>query len=61
MIGTAIQRGKFVYVYDEKNHQIFSQYGSLYGFTGSNVSIKRGNFVYIYDERGHQVGSQYCK
>ena len=61
MIGTAIQRGNYVYVYDEKNHQLYSQYGELYGFTGSTVSIKRNNYVYTYDEKGHQTGSHYCK
>ena len=46
MIGTAVQRGNYVYVYDEKNRQLYSQYGELYGFTGSTVSIKRNNYVY---------------
>ena len=56
-ISTAIQRGSFVYVYDEKNRQIFSHSGQLNGYTSSTVSIKRGSFVYTYDERGRQISS----
>ncbi len=60
-IGMAVQRGNYVYVYDERNHQIFSQYGELQGYTGSTVTVKRGNYAYMYNERGHQIGSQYTK
>lgn len=59
MIAVAIQRGKFVYVYDEKKRQIASQYGDLYGFTSSTFSVKRQKYVYTYDEKNHQVSSNY--
>ena len=34
-IGTAIQNGGFVRVYDEKGHPIYSKPGELYGFTST--------------------------
>lgn len=61
MITTAIQRGSFVYVYGEKNRQLYSKPGQLAGFTGSTVSVKKGNFIYVYDEKGRQIGSHYTK
>lgn len=61
MISVAIQRGNYVYVYDEKNHQIASQYGELCGYTGSTFSVKRNNYIYTYDEKNHQISSKYSK
>ncbi|WP_163555415.1 hypothetical protein [Helicobacter suis] len=54
-ISTAVQKGSHVYVYDEKNHQLFYKDGELTGFTSSSVSIKRSNHIYVYDEKGHQT------
>ena len=58
-IGSAVQRGHSVYVYDEKGRQlhVLSVGGSgpddgLSGYTGSTVSIRRGPCIYTYDERG---------
>ena len=59
MITTAVQRGNYVYVYDERNCQVASQYGQLQGYTGSTFSVKRDNYVYTYDERGCQISSYY--
>lgn len=59
MISTAIQKGSYVYVYDEKNHQIASQHGDLYGYTSSTFSIKKGNYVYTFDEKNHQISSKH--
>lgn len=56
-IVTAIQRGSQVYVYGEKNRQLFSKSGSLHGFTAASVSVVRGNMVYTYDERGRQISA----
>ncbi len=62
-IGNAVQRGSFVYVYDEKGRQLsaLSAGGGpadgLKGYTGSTVSIRRGAFIYTYDERGRQLSS----
>lgn len=58
-IATAVQRGNWVYVYDENGHQLTSLNGDLHGFTGSSVSVKRGNWIYVYDENGHQQNSFY--
>lgn len=58
MISAAVQRGGFVYIYNERNSQcgcIGLNGGSLMGFTGSTVSIKRGGFMYVYNEKGCQV------
>lgn len=62
-IGNAVQRGSFVYVYDEKNRQLFSQPAGtgpndgLKGYTGATVNIRRGGFIYTYNEKGRQTGS----
>lgn len=55
MIITAVQRGSFVYVYNENNNQIACQSGTLVGFTGSSFSVKRGSFIYTYNERNSQI------
>ena len=59
MIGTAIQNGNYVYVYDEHNSQIASRYGKLHGYTSTTFSVKDGNYVYTYDEHNSQVSSHY--
>ena len=56
-ISTAIQKGSSVYVYNEKNSQIFSKTCELYGFTGTTVSVKRGSVVYVYNEKGSQISN----
>lgn len=61
MISVAIQRGSYIYVYDEKNRQLYSKYGELAGFTSSSVSIRRGNYIYTYDIKGNQISSHYSK
>ena len=66
-IGNAIQKGGFVYVYDEKGHQIAAlSAGShpgdgLTGYTSSTVNIKKGAFIYTYDERGRQTSTKAAK
>ena len=59
-ISTAIQKGSTVYVYDEKNHQLWTDSGQLHGYTGSSVSIRKSNTIYVYDEKGHQISSHSC-
>lgn len=58
-IGSAVQRGSFVVIYDEKGRQIASVPAGegLQGYTGSTVSVRRGSFIINYDERGRQVSS----
>jgi hypothetical protein len=56
MIASAVQKGSYVYLYDERGSQLCSIYcdndGSLQGYTASTVSIRKGSYVYVYDERG---------
>ena len=62
-IGNVVQRGSFIYVYDEKGHQTASMpAGSaagdgLKGYTSSTVNIRRSSFIYTYDEKGRQISS----
>ncbi len=58
-IGSAVQRGSFVYVYDEKGQQLATVPAGegMQGYTGSTVSVRRGAFVYTYDERGRQIST----
>ena len=59
-IGTAVERNGWVYVYDEKGHQLTTLHGSLHGFTGSTVSVKRNYWIYVYDEKGHHQNTFHC-
>jgi hypothetical protein len=62
-IGTAIKRGTFVYVYDEKGRQLFSigagyrPEDGLTGYTSTTVSVRRGGFIYTYNEKGQQISA----
>ncbi|MCP1913391.1 hypothetical protein J2R96_005871 [Bradyrhizobium elkanii] len=62
-IGNVVQRGNFVYIYDEKGRQIGSvSAGSgkddgLKGYTSTTVNIRRGSFIYTHDEKGRQISS----
>jgi hypothetical protein len=60
-IGNAVQRGAFIYIYDEKGRQsaIISAgsgtHDGLTGYTSSTVNCRRGPFIYSYDEKGRQL------
>ncbi len=54
-ISTAVQRGSFVYVYDENGNYCASISGDLHGFTSATVSVKRSSFIYVYDDRGGYI------
>lgn len=62
-IANAVQRGPSIYVYDEKNRQLFVKavgYGpndGLKGYTSGSVNIQSGGLIYMYDEKGHQIGA----
>lgn len=58
-IGTAVQRGSVVYIYDEKGRQMatISAGDGMQGYTGSTVSVRRGSVIYTYDERGRQLST----
>ena len=59
MISVAVQKGSSVYVYNEKNHLLFTKAGTLMGYTGSTVSIKpsSGSSVYTYNEKGALIST----
>ena len=60
-IGSAIERGSLICVYDEHGHTLFSKArGSgakdgLLGFTGSTVTVRFGSIIYTYGERGETL------
>jgi hypothetical protein len=62
-IGSAVQRGGWVYVYDEKGRKLTSiDAGSkkddgLKGYTSATVSVRRGDWIYTYDEKGRRLNS----
>lgn len=60
-IGSAVQRGSHVYVYDERGRQLAMLLAGngpsdgLQGYTGATVSVRRGGHVFTYDRRGRQL------
>jgi len=56
-IGNAVQRGDWVYVYDERGTNIFSQQGELMGYTSHTVNVRKHGWIYTYDERGTNTNS----
>ena len=62
-IGNSVQRSSFVYVYDDKGHQLCTlsagngPQDGLKGYTSSTVNIRRGAFIYTYDEKGRQIST----
>jgi hypothetical protein len=61
MIGSAIERGSYICVYDEHGITLFSKArGSgpndgLLGFTGTTVTVRFGSIIYTYDEKGMTI------
>ena len=59
-ISRAVQNGDWVDLYDMNNHQLFTQMGTLYGYTSGSVSIKRSSgWIITYDENAHEISSDY--
>lgn len=62
-IGNAVQKGSFVYIYDERGHQIGTvnagsgKNDGLTGYTSSTVNVRRGSFIYTYNEKGRQIST----
>ena len=54
-IGSAVQRGNSVNVYNERGVMLFSKVGELIGYTGT---IRRGNQAITYSDKGIQ---KFCK
>jgi hypothetical protein len=61
MIGSAIERGSLICVYDERGTTLYQKAkGSgpkdgLLGFTGSTVTVRFGSVIYTYGERGETI------
>ena len=57
-IGSAVERGSLIYVFDDRGMTLFAKArGSgptdgLLGFTGATVTIRFGSIIYTYDEKG---------
>jgi hypothetical protein len=60
-IGNVVQRGYWIYVYDEKGSQITAIGGGnepgdgLTGYTSSTVNVRRGYSIYTYDDKGQML------
>jgi hypothetical protein len=60
-IGSAIERGSMIVVFDERGMTLFSRTkGSgpkdgLLGFSSTTVTARSGSFIYTYDEVGITV------
>jgi hypothetical protein len=57
-IGKAVQYGKQVQVYNDKELRIGMYFGELHGFTSSTVSVKRGDRIYTYNEHGLPISTE---
>jgi len=61
MIGSALERGSLIYVFDEDGRTLFAKArGSgprdgLLGFTGSTVTVRFGSIIHTYDEDGQTI------
>ncbi|MDY6265122.1 MAG: hypothetical protein SPM09_11995 [Fibrobacter sp.] len=62
-IGSALDKGSIVEIYDENGNQTGYVYKSeddhLIGYSSSSVSIDFGNIIRIYDKRGNETGYRY--
>jgi hypothetical protein len=62
-IATAVTRGAFVYVYDEKNRHMLTLAAGhtpedgLTGYTSSTVSVRWGGFIDTYNAKGGQIST----
>jgi hypothetical protein len=60
-IGSAVERGHIVYVYDEEGRQLRTLLAGngpddgLQGYTANTVNLRRGAFIYTYDAQGNQL------
>jgi gamma-glutamylcyclotransferase (GGCT)/AIG2-like uncharacterized protein YtfP len=61
-IGNAVQKGAWVYIYDEKGRQTGcvgagdpKKGDGLTGYTSSTVNVRKGAWIYSYNEKGSQT------
>jgi len=63
MIGNAVQKGAWVYVYDERGRQIFfkpagspsKRKDGLKFYTANTVNIEISGWIHIHDAKGNQL------
>lgn len=51
-IGSAIQKGQNISVYDDRNRPMFVLHGILEGYTRDIVSVRKHNQITTYDAKG---------
>ena len=60
-IGSAIERGSVILVYDQRGQMLFSKangsgaHDGLLGFTGSTVTVRSGSVITTYGEYGQII------
>jgi hypothetical protein len=63
-IGSAVERGSQVFVYDERGQMLFTKpkgsapQDGVLGFTGSTVTVRSGSVVFVYGLHGEIVYSK---
>lgn len=63
-IGNVIEKGSYIYIYDEKGKQLYVKpktsgaKDGLLGYTASTVNIRKGSYIYTYDEKGKQLSAK---
>jgi hypothetical protein len=61
MIGSALERGSLIQVFDEHGSTLFSKArgngpdDGLLGFSSSTVTARYGSVIYTYDEKGMTI------
>jgi hypothetical protein len=64
MIGSALERGSLIVVYDEHGRSLFSKAkgngpeDGLIGFTSSTITARYGSIIYTYDEAGMTINAK---
>jgi hypothetical protein len=62
-IGSAVQRGSLIYVYNERGRRLTSLLAGNgpkdgpEGYTSSTVGVRRNSMTYTYDEKGRRLSS----
>ena len=63
-IASAVERGSYIYVYNDMGNQICAISGGgsgpkdgLKGYTASTVSVRRGSYIYLYNAKGNQISA----
>jgi hypothetical protein len=59
VIGTAVQRGATIFVYDERGRHLsnIQARDGLQSYTGNTVSVRSGSMIFVFDGRGHHLST----